>query len=143
MFPSIVLTIEAFPEIHALHIIPETCDVELINDAKAPHFCYGGAKERSREQLGAVVILRPTGDSLRGFLDDISQQVQKHLGTGKEHHLDDINQVLRSAALSRIQQSTGQEPDTATTQSYPVFIVHIDRAKSGKIVAEPRSISNW
>lgn len=146
--PSTVLTLEAFPEICALHIVPEDSTAEFINYTKDRVFGYGGAKERSREQLGFVSLRIGSREALHEFLRDVSQRVKqdpslKEQSSNGEHDAHVVQQALRSAAVSCAYERGNQESTTAATQSYPIFLVPIDRAKPGKIIGEPRSVAHW
>lgn len=150
--PSAVLTLEAFPEIRALHIVPEDGAEEIITYSKERRFSYGGAKERSREQLGSVLLRVSGSEALNEFFKDVSQRVKQDLirreqSTGGDQSAYVVEQALRSAALSCIHEranpGSGPGSTLAAAQLYPIFLVQIDRTKPGKIVGEPRSISNW
>jgi hypothetical protein len=146
--PSTVLTLEAFPEVRALHVVPEDGTVELISYSKDKQFRYGGAKEQSREQLGAVSLQVGGGETLRTILDNVILRVEKDLSLRDQtsnggYSVDAVSQALRSAALSVAHERTEQESTATSAQSYPIFLVQIDRAKPGKIIGEPRSISKW
>lgn len=144
---SVVLTLEAFPEISALHIVPEDGLVEFIDYLKSSQFNYSGTKERSREQLGSLSLRVRDGETPHGFLEEVSQRVKQDLDMrGRLHEgkydLNNISQVLRSAIPTCIYRNTEQESTLAAAQSYPLFLVQIDRAKPGRIVGEPKSIAS-
>lgn len=148
--PSTVLTLEAFPEVFALHIVPEDGAVELVSSSysKKKQFGYGGVKEQSREQLGAVTLQVSGGETPDTILDNVVLRVEKDLSlrdqaSDREHSAHAVSQALRSAALSVIHERTEQEATATSAQSYSIFLIQIDRPKPGKIIGEPRSISKW
>lgn len=144
--PSAVLTLEAFPEIRALHIVPEDGAEEIISYSKEPKFVYGGAKERSRERLGHVQLRVGDGETLSGFLKEVCQRVRQDLREQSKDGQQSAyvgNEALRSAALSCIQERAKQASTLADVPTYPVFLAQIDRVEPGKIIGEPRSISRW
>ena len=61
--PSALLVVGNFDtRIHVLHVLPEDGTIERfgLTNPSCTTFCYRGAHERSREQIGTVTL--PVGD---------------------------------------------------------------------------------
>jgi len=118
-----------------LHIVPETGDVERV-DYTALAFTYSGTTERSREQIATIPIYAAKHD-INEFLEEISTKATKLL-SGRQildpegDSVLHIEQALRSAVSESLASRLGRPP-RAGDRSFPVFLVHIDRSKPGKI----------
>ncbi|OSC97757.1 hypothetical protein PYCCODRAFT_1101510 [Trametes coccinea BRFM310] len=151
VYPSAILIV-GDPSIstHIFHLLPEDGTVErfsLTTPSSTPR--YGGATEQSRKQLGAVKVYVGDGETVAEFLDDVETRARKlwdddpksqrePTGTIDVHHL--AQKVLEPAALEAIREREGRSASVNATQTYPIFILRINRARPGRIVSEPTSL---
>lgn len=130
--PSIVLVLRRPHSTSLLHIVPETGDVECVKYT-APAFTHRGTTERSREQIGTVSLYDAKHD-VDEFLKEISTRATKilsgreTLSAGSDSVLP-IEQALRSAVFESLEslESRSGHPRKTGHQSFPIFLVHIDR----------------
>ena len=152
--PSALLVIGRFgATINVLHLIPENGSIERFSLTTPPSmttFRHGGAKEQTREQIGTVTLYVGDGETTDTFLDDIETRIRKlwddslglnpaQLQTGSVEVTRLVQDVLKPAALDAIHDREGQDRSMNATQTYPVFVVHIARSKTGGILGEPTS----
>lgn len=136
--PSIVLVLRRPHSTSLLHIVPETGDVECVKYT-SPAFTHRGTTERSREQIGTV-SLYDTKHDVDEFLKEISTRATKilsgheTLSAGSDSVLP-IEQALRSAVSESLESRSGHSRKTGN-QSFPIFLVHIDRPKPGQILTD-------
>ena len=150
-YPSAVLILEAASTTtYVLHVVPENSAIERVQYMRpgATHFRYGGSIERSREQLGTVLLHVGDGDTPDKFFTAVSVQATRLLrekAATQESGTITVDEALRYAALSNLHEREGREPPVNAAQSYPVFLVRIYRSQPGKIMTdlEPTSISHW
>ncbi|EER37891.1 conserved hypothetical protein [Histoplasma capsulatum H143] len=73
--PSALLVVGKFgATIHVLHLIPEDSAIKcfsLTTPSSTTTFCYGGAMELTREQIGVVTLHVGDGETTTCFLNDI------------------------------------------------------------------------
>ena len=140
--------------IHVLHLLPEDGTVErfsLTSPSSNTTFRHHDACEQGREQLGAVTLHVGDGENASLFLDDVEARTRKlwddlssssqgqPLAGGVE--VTQLAQdVLRPAALDAIREREGREPSVNATQTYPVYVIYVNRSKPGRILpSEPTS----
>ncbi|KAK2799906.1 hypothetical protein FQN50_008299 [Emmonsiellopsis sp. PD_5] len=141
--PSVVLAlVGGFSSMtNALHIVPEDGTIERFGFTNhSSTFRLHGTTEQTRELIGEVTLYAGDGESTTNFLDDVEARVHKLWGDSQIlsepesadviHRLEKV--VLRPAGLDAIRAREGREPSMNATQTYPVFIIRINRSRSSK-----------
>lgn len=147
-YPSAILTLELPTDsrtIYALHIVPETGEVETFGQSRLPTLHLRYAKEKSREQLGTVFLHVGDGESPFEFLDQISASSVELLSEQKNSasladHSTTADETLRSAALEGLRQRENREAPKSAAQLYNVHLIKVERSRPGKVLGEPRSV---
>lgn len=145
--PSAILIVGDFSNsTHILHLLPEDGTVERFSlTTPSSTFRYCGASEQSREQIGAVKLHVGHGEIAWEFLDDVEKRARKlwndysrpeQQPTGTDDVLPLARDVLQPAALEVIREREGREASMNATQTYPVYILRINRARPGRIITE-------
>ncbi|KAI1916582.1 hypothetical protein LOZ65_005216 [Ophidiomyces ophidiicola] len=141
--PSAVVVIGSFGvSIKCLHVVPEDGTIECFTTKPAPSsFRLYGATEQSRQQIGTVTV-----ENHLQFMGEIEKRIRELwnktscLNLETQQQLDDtavsklVQNVLQPAALSAIDAQEGRERSPVATNTHPVYIVFINRARPGKIV---------
>lgn len=135
--PSVVLVLQRPSSTSLLHIVPETGDVEHVEFAP-PAFTYRGILERSREQI-ATISIYAAADDIDEFLVEVGTQATKipserGVPDLEGNGVSSIEQALRTAVSASLERRLNNSPKVGD-QPFPVFLVHIDRPKPGKILS--------
>ena len=151
-FPSVLLVVGNFgATINILHLVPEDGTTErfsLTSPSSTTTFRYNGATEQAREHIGEVTLYVGDGENASSFLRDVERRAREswndssspeQLQTGVTETTERLQDVLRHAALDAIHELEGREPSMNATQTYPVFVVHVNRSRAGRILTEPTS----
>lgn len=146
--PSVLLVIgELRSTMRILHLIPESGIYErfsLQTPSSANSFHYNGAIEQTRQQIGTVTLNVGDGETADSFLDHIETRIRKlhlaqlQIGTAGVTQL--VQDVLQPAVTDALHERETQERSMNATQTYPVFIIYIERSRAGPIVREPTSL---
>ncbi|KAJ5753043.1 hypothetical protein N7520_009960 [Penicillium odoratum] len=122
----------------------------LITPRSTSTFHRGGATEQAREQIGVVTLHVGDGEDATSFLDNVEIRIrhlqkdslsssQAPLQTGCVEVTRLVQDVLKPAALSAIRKRERRDRSMNATQTYPVFVVYIERSRAGTILTEPTS----
>lgn len=150
VYPSAILIVGDFSNFtHILHLLPEDGTVErfsLTAPGSSSTFRYCGATEQSRERIGTVKLHVGDGETAGEFLEDVEERVRKlwNDGTGMEQKptgtttdvLSLAQDVLQRAAHEAIRVRDGREGSMNATQTYPVSVLRINRARPGRIITD-------
>lgn len=147
--PSTVLVLGEYPKTsYILHIIPEDGTSERVDFTaySSDTLFRHSAKERSREQLGTVLLHVGDGETPTMFLADVKSRVQEDWSEkpgfeSAESAAHAVSEALRSAALDFIGDTEKREAPLNAAQSYPVFSLRIDRPNAGKILTDAQLTS--
>lgn len=145
-YPSAVLLVgDLSRQVDFLHIVPEDGTQERLAfpGSKAIKFSYGGSTERSREQLDPILLHVGDGESKGRFLDDVGRRATELLTKTEKFTLDGdgstappVYSTLRSAVVECSEKRKDRPPPQGATQTYPVYIVQIERSRPGKLIKD-------
>ncbi|KAJ3491271.1 hypothetical protein NLG97_g5627 [Lecanicillium saksenae] len=151
--PSVLLALgDVGSTIDILHLVPEDGICERFSlYPSTDTFRYGGATEKAREKIGNVTIYAGDGESTRSFFGDVETRARKlrddlsSLNIAQQQAGSvDVTQlaqdILKPAAMAAIQQREMRERSMNATQTYSVYIVYVDRSRTGKIIAAMEAV---
>lgn len=133
------------PHMSVLHIIPETRATEHFNtsDISRKTLSYAGATERTREQLGTVVLHVGDGEDRHALLNELRETAEQHMvsSTNVRAETSDVTrfsysveeEALRAAATECMGRREGREASVNAMQKYPLFLVRIERGEAGPL----------
>lgn len=146
-YPSVVLAVGNFGSmVHILHVIPETGAIERFG-SNASTLPSNRAREQIREHIGTVTLYMGDGETANTFLDEIEDQIRKLwdepcrvIATQHDKATGDLDRlvqdIVRPSAMNAIRKRETRERSMNTTQTYPVYIIHIRRSRPGKLIQE-------
>lgn len=144
-YPSAVILVgDLSRRVEFLHIVPEDGTQERLAfpGSNAMKFSYGGSTERSREQLDPILLHVGDGETKGRFLDDVGGRATELLMRKSEKSTPDgdggtvptVDYILRSAVVDCSEKRKDRPPPQGATQTYPIYIVHIERSRPGKLI---------
>lgn len=144
--PSFVLLLgDLSKSAYLLHLVPEEGTTERFNiwQSKRAILCYGPGQEVSREELAMVFLHVADGETAAKFLHEVGSRAEKifrertsEKSTISNDTVTAASEALRSAAADSVRDREGRAPPQNAAQTYPIFLVQIQRSRPGKLVTE-------